>query len=187
MHFDGQYYYVTIPAYPYQTHIFLQLKAWDGQGNMGITPLGEYTVQSSDHEGPSITDVSYLPITPYTNESILVSAIITDSNSIAIVILSYHDGAIWRNLTMQTLDGNQYTVILPAIGSSTTVIMKIHAQDAIGNWAISPTQEITILELPQPPPPQPELIALILVGAASATIAAISVGAISYVIQRKKR
>jgi hypothetical protein len=189
MHFDGQYYYVTIPAYPYGTHILLQLTAWDGQGNIGITPLGEYTVQSSDQEGPSITDLIYTPTTPYENESIQVSVTITDANSIMQVILSYNDGNLWRNLTMHAETINQYTMTIPAIGSSITIQLQIYALDAVGNWANTDLLSIPIQSLPEPPPPTqpiPPFPDCIIVGGAVALVVGIPLSA-ALVITRRRR
>jgi hypothetical protein len=144
----------VVPVLPYGTTVTLKVYACDGQDNWGVTPLGQYQVQSSDRTGPVTTTVTCTPASPYENESILVTAVLTDASPIVLALLSYHDGTSWRNLTMQAGTGS-YSASIPAIGTAATVHLRILAVDDRGNWGVSDYFDIEVQAQPPTARPQP--------------------------------
>jgi hypothetical protein len=109
-----------------------------------------YEVQASDSTAPLITDVEWLPLTPFSNEPIHVNATVSDENSISRVLLGYFDGLYWRNLTMSQMSSNlnRFVAQIPAVGVSGTIQIWILAQDTKGNWGYTDYMDVEIHEVP---------------------------------------
>jgi hypothetical protein len=156
MTLQAGFYVAVLPALPYDTMVTLKVYARDAQDNWGVTPLGQYRVQTSDRAGPVTTTVTWTPLSPYENESILVTATITDASPITLALLSYYDGTSWRNLTM-TAQAGSYSASIPAIGTAAIITLRIFALDNKGNWGLSDLVEFTVQALPPEQRPSPAL------------------------------
>jgi hypothetical protein len=92
MTFNGTGYLAVIGKSPPGTHREPRLYARDTRDNWIVSGLYTYDVVLSDQDPPDIANLSRSPTSPYDNESILVTATITDASPIALASLSYHDG-----------------------------------------------------------------------------------------------
>ena len=66
-----------------------------------------------DNSGPSINEVTQIPLIPCENESVTINALIDDKLSgVANVTLHYKIDDVWKSLTM-FLSGNIWTATIP--------------------------------------------------------------------------
>jgi hypothetical protein len=150
MTFNGTGYVAIVGARSIDTPVNLRVYSCDTRDNWAVSPWDMYVVQASDVTPPIIADVEWLPLEPFTNESIRVNATITDANPIDLVLLEYFDGVHWRNLTMMHMssDSNLFVVQIPMIGTAGTIQIWILAQDSKGNWGYTDYMDIVIQEIP---------------------------------------
>jgi len=62
---------------------------------------------------------------------------ITDPSGVVSVLLSYHNGTGWTNVTM-VLAGDFYIADVPPCPVGTVVTLKVYACDSRNNWGVSP-------------------------------------------------
>ena len=155
MRFNETGYVATIGPQPVGAQVDLCVYSCDSRNNWAVGDWQTYTVGLSDSSPPVISGVDSTPTSPFANDSIEIVASIEDENDIALVILEYHDGLIWRNLTMQSNPAlpNQYSVAIPPISSAGTIQARILALDAKGNWGSASMMNIEVQSIPVPPPP----------------------------------
>lgn len=133
-----------ISALPWNTVVEYKVYACDRAGNWVVSDVRNYTV--ADSYAPIIEDLDWSPKEPKTNKPVDVTASVsepTNASGISTVILSYHDGSAWTNVTM-TLSKGVYTAQIPGLKNATHVQFKIYARDNAGNWATSSVQEYTV-------------------------------------------
>ena len=152
--------YFSIDDIPKQeSETVIQYYFWvnDTGGNNAALPVAAPTdcfsyviTDGMDHTPPTISDVVWSPTEPFTNESIAVNATISDENTISLVLLSYFDGSVWRNLTMVWMSSNPnlYVVHIPAIGAGGTIQIWILALDSKGNWGFTEYMDIEVHQIP---------------------------------------
>lgn len=115
-----------------------------------LNKVDDIIYKITDKEPPVIVDVWRDPITPAYNETVTVTANVTDEGSgVELVILSYWNGSDWTNVTM-TIEDMLYMETIPALPNGTTVQYKILARDYAENWADSDVFSYTV---GAPPPP----------------------------------
>ncbi|MFW9805421.1 MAG: Ig-like domain-containing protein, partial [Candidatus Thorarchaeota archaeon] len=152
MTFNLSGYVAVIGTKPIGYQMNLRIFSCDNRGNWAVSDWSIYTVQASDVIAPVITDIEWLPLVPYANETIYVNATVSDENHIDLVLLCYYDGVHWRNLTMTLMSSNpnRFVCHIPAIGSARTIQIWILAQDAKGNWGFTDHMDIDVQPEPVP-------------------------------------
>lgn len=130
----GQY-IAEVPSLNYGTIVTLKVYACDGQGNWGVTPLGSYTVVSSDLEGPEVVLLNWSPSDPTEENTVEVYAQLSDANDISSVLLCYGWGTVFANTTM-TFNGTGYVAIIGAHPIGAQVNLSIYSCDNRDNWAV---------------------------------------------------
>ena len=150
MTFNGSGYVAMIDAKPIGFQMNLRVFSCDTRDNWVVSGWSSYTVQASDVIAPEITDVEWLPLDPYANETIHVNTSVSDVNQIELVLLSYFDGVYWRNLTMVQMSSDRFVCQIPAIGTAGIIQIWILAQDAKGNWGYTDYMDIEIRPEPEP-------------------------------------
>ncbi|MFW9889352.1 MAG: hypothetical protein ACFFER_14285 [Candidatus Thorarchaeota archaeon] len=98
----------------------------------------------NDISSPSIA-TSHMPVVPYDDEAVEVTAEITDESPMYEVTLSYsiNGGTSWTNVTMVPNSGN-WIGSIPSMVADTTVIYKVFAVDIFENSAVSSTHSYTV-------------------------------------------
>lgn len=116
------------------------------QKDVVLTEDRELIISLTDVIEPNIVFVSHSPQIPKYNETVTVTASVTDYESgINIVILSYHGGISWQNLTM-TLEEGLYGATIPALPYNTTVQYKVYAKDNFANWNVTGAYSYTVTD-----------------------------------------
>jgi len=145
-----KFYSGEIPAFRYGTTVNYKIYAYDKAGNSATTGPESYTV--IDPYPPTISNVKHSPLSPSSEETVSVSAEVTEpinASGVELVILSYQTDSDWTNVTM-TIEGMLYKGTIPALPNGTTVQYKILARDYAGNWADSDVFAYTVGAIPPP-------------------------------------
>ena len=143
---NGSVYEGTIPPHSGGTTITFKIYANDTRGQWVVS--SEYQYQVILDNPPVIHEISWSPENPLSNQSVTVTANVTDDIGISMVILSYYDGT-WHNITM-TSSGGAYTATIPAHPANTTVVFKVYVEDTGGHWVISNEYQVTFSSIPGP-------------------------------------
>ncbi|MFW9911814.1 MAG: S8 family serine peptidase [Candidatus Thorarchaeota archaeon] len=107
---------------------------WGG-GKLNVSAAVEYMF--SDTSGPTIGAADRDPNSPTDADSVEVSvASVTDFSGVDSVILSFHNGTHWNNVTM-VWNGTHYVATIPALPMGTAVTYRIYANDTLDNWSTS--------------------------------------------------
>jgi len=130
-------YTAEIPPKPYDTIVIFYVFASDEAGNSGVSEPHFYRV--IDSYPPTISGVEHEPTSPNYDETVRVSAVVTEpqnASQVGFVFLGYWDGSTWRNITMTLLDG-RYVATIPVLPYGTVANYRVYAFDRAGNLAIS--------------------------------------------------
>ncbi len=140
-------YTATIPQQSAGTIVMYKVYSNDTNGNWGVSSITQYTVDNS--QGPSI-NTSHSPSNPTLNDTVTVSAEISDPDDVSQAILSYSTdgGSSWTNVSMT--HNTNWTADIPAQPIGTTVHYKVYAEDGIGNWAVSSITNYTVNDTTSP-------------------------------------
>ncbi|MGY5857803.1 MAG: S8 family serine peptidase [Candidatus Thorarchaeota archaeon] len=92
---------------------------------------------------PIISSHTRTPFTPTQLDSVTIDVPVSDDTAVDTVILSYHNGTTWFNVTM-SWTGSEYTGIIPALPNGTLVSYNILANDTSGNWAVAGAYSYTV-------------------------------------------
>ena len=112
---------------------------------------GEETVDNP----PVISTVSHSPTTITSNDTITITAVVTDDNAITSVDLYWNDGTLHsKAMTLQT--GNTYSATIGPFTAGTTVTYYIQAVDNAPQATTSDTYSFTVQNATQPSSAQPE-------------------------------
>ena len=91
----------------------------------------------ADSSGPTIETPVRDPNLPTDTDAVEVSVVsVTDPSGVDSVILSFHNGTHWTNITM-VWNGTHYVATIPAHSMGTTVTYRIYANDTLDNWSTS--------------------------------------------------
>ncbi|MHA1348987.1 MAG: outer membrane protein assembly factor BamB family protein [Candidatus Odinarchaeia archaeon] len=94
---------------------------------------------------PIIVSLTHTPINPTGADSVTILANVSDACGIIEVILSYHNGTAWNNVTMTyNSTTGYYEAVIPALPEGTTVQYKVYAEDANYNWNQSSVSSYTV-------------------------------------------
>jgi hypothetical protein len=139
-------YMAEISPEPYGTTVIFYVYASDVAGNSGVSQPHFYTV--IDSYPPTISDVEQEPTSPNYNETVTVSAVVTEpknASQVGFVFLSYWDGSTWRNITM-TLSNGRYVATIPALPYGTVANYKVYGFDRAGNLAVSDVYSYSVTD-----------------------------------------
>jgi len=93
---------------------------------------------------PTVTNVKHIPVIPTEDDSIVVSATITDNVGITSAEVTYDDGSGGKGKAM-TGSGSSYSADIGKFAAGTTVSYHVAAKDAAGNTETSQTISFTVL------------------------------------------
>jgi len=103
---------------------------------------------AEDKTPPNILSVNQSILNPEYNDTVTVSASVTDNESgVGRVLLGYWNGTKWMNTTM-TLNTNTslYDGKIPPLAYATQVQYKVYAADRAENWIPSETYSYTVVD-----------------------------------------
>ncbi len=100
---------------------------------------------------PEIVSVYRLPEQPSYNETVTVSATVTDVDSgVESVLLGYSGGDTWKNVTMALEEEGQYEASISTFPFAVSVEYRVYASDSVGNEASSDIYSYVVAD-PYPP------------------------------------
>jgi len=137
-------YWANLPAMPTGSVISYRIYVNDTLSHWTSSPIYGYTVVPFDVLPPVIVDSIWIPTTPDDTQTVYVSLNATDPSGVTVVILSYHDGPSWHNVTMTLLSG-QYVGNVPPLSFGTIVTLKVYACDGQENWGVTPLGSYNIV------------------------------------------
>ncbi|MFW9965454.1 MAG: S8 family serine peptidase, partial [Candidatus Sifarchaeia archaeon] len=105
-----------------------------GWGKLNVSAAIESAMQ--DTSGPFIGTPVHHPSAPLDTDTVDVGVIVTDLSDVDTVILTYHNGTHWNNITMNW-NGTHYEATIPALPLDTTVTYRVMANDTLDNWSVS--------------------------------------------------
>ena len=116
----------------------------------GNTEMYTVWVYVEDTTLPAISSISLDPSTPDPDQSVTVTATITDLGGLAEVTLSYsiNGGTTWTNVSMTQGTGDLWSGIVPGQATDTTVNYRIHAKDNSDNSYTTITYDYTVSGTP---------------------------------------
>jgi len=116
-----------------------------------ISGSGTYTLNVViDRTPPSIAIVGYEPPNPQPDDTVTVTANVTDADSgVKTVTLQYSSdgGTVWSSLPMTVATGSIYTATIPKQSDGTTVQFKVSAEDNAGFEDTSTVDSYTVKAL----------------------------------------
>lgn len=139
MNKSGDMLNATIPLQPYGTPVQYKIYANDMLGRWVASPTYSYTV--SDSIPPEIVAVDWTPTQPTPNDTVKVSANITEpvnASEVSKVLFSFMDcfGQWWNTTMTYDDESGLWNVIIPQQPHNTTVKFYIIAYDNAGNIAV---------------------------------------------------
>jgi hypothetical protein len=140
MNLEDDFYLGEIPAQPYNTSVSYKVHASDRAGNSAVSDTYSYLV--IDSYPPLISWVERSPISPNYNDTVLVTASVSEleeASGVHLVILSYSDGDSWTNATMTLKEETIYEGSIPMLPYGTTVEYIVYASDNSENSVASGT------------------------------------------------
>jgi len=148
-HLNGTY-TQTIPAQTASTIVSYKFYSEDGKGYWAGTSESSYTVVIS-LLGPTIT-TAHTPLSPDQDTVVTISANVTDSDGVSIVILSYstNGGSSWTNSSMIDLLNGTYTQTILPQSSGTTVLYIVYANDTLDVWTVSSQDSYIVIDSTEP-------------------------------------
>ncbi len=146
MNSDDGSYLSEIPLQPYNTLVSYKVYAYDKADNFAISQTYSYLV--IDSHPPIISNVEHTPFIPNYNETVTVSASVTEppeASGVKNVTLLYKTNGNWQTTEM-ALNVNLYTGTIPPFPHETEVHYKIRAFDNAENWADSEVHSYPLLD-----------------------------------------
>lgn len=144
-------YKATIPSLPWGTTVQYKIYAKDYAQNSIDTDLYGYTV--SDSSQPSVSDVRRTPKDPGYDETVNLTAKVTEpvsASGVKTVILGYYfDGSEWINVTM-TSGSDWYNATIPEMPYGTLVQYMVYAFDNAGNFRMTDVQSYVVTDRTAP-------------------------------------
>lgn len=144
---DNSLYVGTIPSFAQGTTVQFKIFANDTWGNYAFSSVYSYTVL--DTTPPKITNVSYTPTEPLSNETVTVSATVVDNVEVDCVLLFYYVNATEYSVLMEKVD-DQYIAEIPAMPEGTSVQFKIFANDTSNNFVYTGFYNYTVADITPP-------------------------------------
>ena len=133
---ESSVYVADIPAQPYSTTVNYKVYASDTIENSDVSALYSYTVD--DFVPPVISNVVQVPRTPDPNESVTVSATVTepsDASGVKNVSLWYtNNNTVWSSVGM-ALHGGAWEATISGQSEGVNVKFVVYSFDKVGNNA----------------------------------------------------
>ncbi|MHA1928838.1 MAG: hypothetical protein ACTSV2_09730 [Candidatus Thorarchaeota archaeon] len=141
----------TIPKQAEDVTVIYRVYAKDIFDNWNIGTATAFTVESNDTEGPAI-GLSRTPAQPTELDDSIITATVTDTSEISIVMLQYtvDNWITWTNVTM-TPSGGQWAGPIPQQEIGVEVKYRVFARDSAGNWATSTSGSYVVMNSNPPP------------------------------------
>jgi PKD repeat protein len=146
MNSDDGSYVSEIPLQPYNTIVSYKVYAYDEADNFAISNTYSYLV--IDSHPATIFHVEHTPTSPNYNETVTVSASVTEppeASGVKNVTLLYKTNSDWQTTEM-SLDANLYTGTIPPFPHETEVHYKILAFDNAENWVDSEVHSYPLVD-----------------------------------------
>ncbi len=136
----GDNFNATIPAQPYNTSVQYRIYALDANGRWVASQIYSYAMP--DVVPPEIVSIDWEPKQPSSNDTVTVSANITEpseASGVKAALFSYKDSfGQWWNTTMTYDSGSGlWRVIIPEQPHNSTVDFYVIAYDNAGNTAVA--------------------------------------------------
>jgi len=112
-----------------------------GHGKLDVNAAIHWLIEDIDN--PVIGSHTRTPFTPTQVDSVTIDLSVSDNVAVDTVILTYHNGTSWFNVTM-LLTGIVYQGIIPALPNGTLVSYNFFANDTAGNWATDGPYSYTV-------------------------------------------
>ena len=112
-----------------------------GHGKLDVNAAIHALIDDTD--APVIDTHTRTPFTPTQLDSVTIDVPVSDNVAVDTVILSYHNGTTWFNVTM-IWTGTQFEGVIPAFPNGTLVSYRILANDTSNNWASTGTFSYTV-------------------------------------------
>lgn len=140
----GPVYSATIPAQVAAGTIYYRILATD---NLDETSVLNNSIEISALSSPTITNVTHTPQEPNQNQSVTVTAIVTDSDvSIdAVNLLWGLSQSNMNNSVAMTATGDSYSATIPAQAANSTVFYKVQATNSNNVSATSDVYQYTVI------------------------------------------
>ncbi len=135
-----------IPSQPYNTAVYYKVTAQHARGELIVSGTQSYKV--ADFQPPTISYVGGTPVSPKYNETVIISANVSEppnASGVKLVILSYWNGSAWTNITM-ALGDKLYTAMIPPLPYGTSVTCTIWAFDYAQNVATLDIYSYTVTD-----------------------------------------
>ncbi|MFC1486237.1 PKD domain-containing protein [Thermoproteota archaeon] len=151
MSLDNGFYTTDIPAQPFNTTVNYKVYISDIQGLTNVSALYSYTV--GDFVPPTVSIIDQVPNQPEPNETVIVSAKVTepvDASGVKDVTLSYAINAVWSSVKM-TLQSGVWKATIPGQSGGVNVQYFVKAFDNAENIAKTSSSSYTTLILNRSP------------------------------------
>lgn len=140
-------YSAQIPAQKERSEVFYKVYALDSTGNWACSSVYNYSVLDA---APPQVSITRSPATPDQDDTVEVTASVSDASDISQVILSVSiDGASWMNCSMGMSNGH-WTSTVQCHNASTTVEYMVFAVDVCNNWMKSSVFSYSVLDTASP-------------------------------------
>lgn len=150
---SGSNYSGEIPGQGEGETIYYHIKATDNEDLESISSVMSFTIASSTNNPPEITNVQHSPSIPEYNESVEVTAVITDEGSIdlAEVYWGFSSSSL-NNQVIMTSSGADYMATIPGQEADQTVYYLVRATDNENAVSNSSIISYTVESMPNTPP-----------------------------------
>ncbi|MFW9907867.1 MAG: S8 family serine peptidase [Candidatus Thorarchaeota archaeon] len=115
---------------------------WGG-GKLNVSAAVQQVMPGPDTTPPAIGVPITVPAIPNNETPITINVVVSDFSGVDTVILEFYNGTHWNNVTMADM-GTYFSGSIPVLPEGVTVIFRIHANDTIGNSAVSPDYTFTV-------------------------------------------
>nr|MDO8045203.1 Ig-like domain-containing protein [Candidatus Baldrarchaeota archaeon] len=123
----------------------LRVLVVDKAGNIAT----EFVRVMVDNSGPTIGEVSQVPLIPRRGENVTISVSISDLSNVANATLYYKVEGVWNSVEM-VLSGDVWVATIPRQESGAKIEYYIEAYDILGNKALSKTYSYVVYETVPP-------------------------------------
>lgn len=135
---SGNIFEAIIPGQSEETTVYFSISATDNENETTESSVYQYTVQSNPNQAPEIENIDFVPVIPGENETVNVSADITDDEevSIAQIIWGYSADNLNNSVDMSN-SSDTYSGTIPGQAAETIVYFKVQATDNESESSIS--------------------------------------------------
>ena len=130
MNASGNTYAAIIPGQNENISVYFKIQAFDGENAMTESSVYQYTVLSNPNEPPLISNIEYTPSSPSAGEEVVISAVITDDDGVALAqVLWGYSSANLNSILPMNANADLYSASIPGQTEGISVYFKIRAFD----------------------------------------------------------